>query len=430
MPLIGSIRTPWNLKDKDGCVMAFRILSPEELELLTETQRKAYDEELAVHLERVKFVEQMEIFENTVVKPYKPKLKRLAPVKKAPEMEYSRPEYTVEVEVAHPCPVPNLGEVAIVRPQDVSLPVYREMSIPERDYQKPSELHTPSLPELCKAVAPTKVLGERPSHEPELPKVDVAHAPNFAMNAVAPVQVDLPEYKGSAIPMTKPFAPITVDEENIRKAAAPIVSQAPECVYRASEISMVSLPEVQRKVPTVKDYVSPELRHSELPEVHTLSQMHVSFIQPRTHVDELPDTVKPVVRVPSFHQPEIEVSTEFDFASVVAPIKEFGEIRAEMRTLPRHAAPQLPQKKYEAPQGVQAMDLTELTKPLAIPEVDAVQLSASVREIEYPTLDIVPEISSIKVPCVAPEVTIPEGPVIPDIQTDGMIQTLLQAMRK
>jgi len=42
--------------------MAFNILSSNEIELLTEDQRKSYEKELAIYKERVKFVEQMEMF--------------------------------------------------------------------------------------------------------------------------------------------------------------------------------------------------------------------------------------------------------------------------------------------------------------------------------------------------------------------------------
>ena len=43
--------------DKDGTDMAFNILSSDEIELLTDNQRKSYEKELANYNERVEFVE-------------------------------------------------------------------------------------------------------------------------------------------------------------------------------------------------------------------------------------------------------------------------------------------------------------------------------------------------------------------------------------
>lgn len=74
--------------------MAFKILSSEEIELLTESQQDSYKKELSAYYDRVKFVEQMEKFENTQIKPYKPNFVNISVAKKPQETNFVKPEYT------------------------------------------------------------------------------------------------------------------------------------------------------------------------------------------------------------------------------------------------------------------------------------------------------------------------------------------------
>ena len=91
--------------------MAFKILSSEEIELLTKEQRACYEEELFIYNERVRFVEQMEKFENTVIQPYQPVLEPIPAISKVPEAAYSAVEYKASVNEVKTISAPEISEV-------------------------------------------------------------------------------------------------------------------------------------------------------------------------------------------------------------------------------------------------------------------------------------------------------------------------------
>lgn len=76
-------------------VVAFRILTEEELSLLDEKKYSQYMNELDVYQQRVAFVEKLAEIENAEIKPYSPKLKPIKAVKVKETKPYEKPEYDV-----------------------------------------------------------------------------------------------------------------------------------------------------------------------------------------------------------------------------------------------------------------------------------------------------------------------------------------------
>ena len=78
--------------------MAFRVLKEEELSLLTGQQREQYERELDIYQKRAAFVEQIERYEGTEIKPFRPKLDFTAPPG-TPDIEpYHQCEYKVKLQ--------------------------------------------------------------------------------------------------------------------------------------------------------------------------------------------------------------------------------------------------------------------------------------------------------------------------------------------
>lgn len=75
--------------------MAFKVLSQSELDLLTENQRNDYEKRFAIYHDRVKFIEQIEKFEEAEIKPYEPKLSKIPTLKKAPKKEFKKLDYSL-----------------------------------------------------------------------------------------------------------------------------------------------------------------------------------------------------------------------------------------------------------------------------------------------------------------------------------------------
>lgn len=86
--------------------MAFKILSEEELSLLTAAQIERYEKEFEIYKQRQAFIEKITAFEKAEVKPYKPELKsigiigeiKLSPYKRS-ERQKLRLEHTQKAEL-------------------------------------------------------------------------------------------------------------------------------------------------------------------------------------------------------------------------------------------------------------------------------------------------------------------------------------------
>ena len=77
--------------------MAFKILTEDEIKLLTDKQRIQYESQLAIYNERVKFVEQLEKLENVEIKPYEPTSTRIPAVGLSPEKIFTAPLYDIKI---------------------------------------------------------------------------------------------------------------------------------------------------------------------------------------------------------------------------------------------------------------------------------------------------------------------------------------------
>lgn len=126
--------------------MAFKVLSADEVELLTENQRKWYEEELSIYKERVKFVEQMEKYENLIIGPYKPKLAVISPVKKAPKKEFKRSQVAVKRVDAFVKNAPEIVTNTIEKPVPAGIPASAKIKNVAVSYQRVPEKSKINLP--------------------------------------------------------------------------------------------------------------------------------------------------------------------------------------------------------------------------------------------------------------------------------------------
>lgn len=151
--------------------MAFRILSLEEIELLTEEQRKSYENELEIYNERVKFVEQLEKFENTVVSPYEPKFVNISDVKNAPEVVYAKPEYMVDLVDVDVNSVPEIPTANFDEPVTATVPKCLKAKGVSVEHIKKAKCEKPKMPKSGKTVVPKKIIQKTEQNKPKLPQI-------------------------------------------------------------------------------------------------------------------------------------------------------------------------------------------------------------------------------------------------------------------
>lgn len=206
--------------------MAFRILTPDELALLTDRQRENYEEELALYQERVKLVEQLEKFENTVIPPYKPVLGKFSPVKKAPARAFAVPEHTVIAPDTKITCAPGISRIR--KPYlDIRLPEHMMSPLSATD---PSRLPValppmkPLMPFVPTAVAPEAKPAPNPQTKPVLTQSGKIAAPVLQAN-IPPVKCSLPQNQLAKAPEAKAFAPVSTNAVTVKAPAAPAIPQ-------------------------------------------------------------------------------------------------------------------------------------------------------------------------------------------------------------
>ena len=159
--------------------MAFRELSQNELELLTDSQRRVYEEELEIHRERVKFVEQLEKMENVRFEPFQPTLTPIRSVSRIPEKQYLKQEQVpVQVTAAAAVTVPAAKQInkepvkAKVMPVDgVSVPAVKPISRKSVKAEQTGEINTIHIPKRVferPHSAARQIMHPDPVHTPKL----------------------------------------------------------------------------------------------------------------------------------------------------------------------------------------------------------------------------------------------------------------------
>ena len=348
--------------------MAFRILSFDELELLTENQRKSYEEELAIYNERVKFVEQIEKLENAVIKPYEPKLEAIPSVCEVPDGEFERPEY----EFVKFAPViklkSNKAEFHFDEPVMALVPEHATISNVPIGQMKNVERDKPVLPIISKAAAPVDSFAMAEQQRPILPVNVKVSIPDSTFNILEQTNPNLPAAAKPQnftdlffTPVVKEVSPAITVKNSERVVP---VMEAP--AFAAPEIVSPMLPKPEVEFPAVSAMEPPELPAPVLPKVAAAGKTDVSWKKTAKIKAELPEIFHAAAVQVLFNESDIQETKLPAVQKAEIPAGEFTAAEFSVYDFPMISVPQAHVPAFIAPKlGKPAVQAVE--KPAVSP---------------------------------------------------------------
>ena len=364
--------------------MAFKILSLEELELLTENQRENYEKELAIYNERVKFVEQMEKFENTVIKPYEPKLTAIPAVCEVPEKEFEEPEYEFVKITPFTKPESKVAVIDFGEPIMAVVPGHTKIKNVPVGHMKNVERDKPVLPIISKAAAPADLFTKAEQQQPVLPASVKVSIPGNTFTLSERANPNLPIAVKPQNFAELFFTPDKIDSSVMTVNSAELIVPAIEVpAFAVPECVLSILPKPEAECPVVGVMQLPELTAPVLPKVIAAKQMDVSWKQTAEIKAELPETLGTTVIKVSFAEPDIEKTQLPSVLKAGIPAREFKTSEHTVSDLPIVSI---------AKAGNPVFTMSELEKPM-VPTV--------VKKAESPSLlYTAPEFEKSMVPTV------------------------------
>lgn len=388
--------------------MAFKILSSDEIELLTEEQRECYENELAIYNERVKFVEQLEKQENVAVTPYEPKFVNISNIKQAPEIIYDKPEYAVELIDVDISSAPKTTAAKFDKPLNARVPKCLKAESVSVEHIKIAEYEKPTMPQIGKTVVPNKIIRKAKQNKPELPQFkgasiqtkarkiqnqnkpllpvkETAVVPDLTYKKSGQVKASLPE-KIKVKAFKERAKPSFVVDKNIRavselKKYVPNVS-LPESVM-PEKINPI-LPKASVEFAEIKTFEKVKRKDVVLPKAVIPKQVNASFKQVSKPVPELPEVSNITVKKPSYKKTDIR-NTELPVTHKTnAPVKTLQKLVYLFADVPTINAAKI------------NSELPKINKPIVKPSVFIKNPVTSSLKIDYPVIDIVPKVSFIK----------------------------------
>ena len=406
--------------------MAFRILTSDEIELLTEQQRVSYEEELAIYNERVRFVEQLEKQENAVIQPYKPVLKPISAIKKAPERTYSAPEYTV---APNAVPIATVPETVSVSEQRVTAVVPKQVRVESVSvaYVKAPEKEAVELPTIHKVATPQVTMDKIERPAPVLARQKEIVAPVLQTDNLPMVECRIPEKVTADVPEVGAVSAVSIDTNAIRAATNTVtVPQPDRYAFTAPEPVCVKVP--QTTVPTceIKNIKVLTEAKADLPELLPTKQPVGSFIAPELETVSIPSASKPAVPVKTIAKsqpgkPQLPV-----VSGVVVPAKTFEQAEPVQADLTVPAASVVPANSYLAPECAQP-ELPPLTAAVKLPKVTSIPQQPQKVQIKQQSAVKLPKTDFQVVSCtVAPHPEI-KTVCVPDVSADEIVRSLLSS---
>ena len=411
--------------------MAFKKLTEEQLELLTEVQRQRYLQKLSLYEQREAFVRSMEAYENVELPAVKPTLR---PIRMAEPMEVSGfvlPDHAVAVPqavaVTERRELPELPDTqAFLREVPVVPVPTAEPAIFEFENTQPDipNVTVPAAQEykydspVEKAVSLPQVAVMNPA---EL-KYQAAELSEVSVPQVAAVNPADPKYQATEVPeITVPrVAAIPTPESAAFQAAQTIRDIAPKAV-----------PAVQLPAPETAFPKMPEPRRVELPAVGSIAAPDNAFAMPELASPELPRTALPQQpKAPSFVMPTlggIEVSAAPRMPDVPEAVPMQKPTICEFPRVREAALPELP-----------ALSAGEVTLRGDFPTVRVPEAIAGnlLDMTEAPAVTAVapkvfaPELRPIRMP-ETPKVSVPQVTVeVPEIGREQVSEFLERLRRK
>ena len=312
--------------------MACRVLKEEELSLLTGQQREQYERELDIYQKRAAFVEQIERYEGTEIKPFRPKLDFTAPPGTPDIAPYHQREYKVKLQEPSAKPEVQLAvsvaaaasrELRKIENPEPILPVVpkpSEIDLPIREFD---EVHA-ELPETRqeRLSAPRQIRMENLSAHisvtaPKPPKMAALpeNLPSdFRKSAAGLPDVDVP-------PAVFPDVRIPAEQRELKLPEVPaeLKVRTPEPAGMP-EINLSALPAVQKpRIREIKGFGEIKIQPQKTPAIHVPEAKSVSFIQPDVRPEDLPVIGKASVTARNFQAPQIHVRP-LERTEVKAPV--------------------------------------------------------------------------------------------------------------
>lgn len=366
--------------------MAFRELSQKELELLTDSQREAYEKKLAIHRERAKFVENLDKMEHVQIEPFQPKLDPISVITRVPEKNYVKAEpQVVQVRRVKPVvaevrakPVPPVKKAVVLQsakvvkarvvsvdkqlPAAPELPDSRPVRIPRGEFRagEPVKAQLSTVAAVKSPAVSYHAPGNTKTALPEVGKPTVRVCPKVVLDQSAirprtvsatvakariPAAAEKPEAKAElpkipvAVPKTKAF------HGDIQKAPvlpAPTVIRTADIAYTAPNISAAAKMSVNRVVTPGKAYQKPELVRPEVPAAFNVRQQEQVYHAPEIRKAETIRAQSVSVPNRTFEQPALSGAQLAPSGPVHAPNINYQNREYEMPQLPAAAAISVP----------------------------------------------------------------------------------------
>lgn len=260
--------------------MAFRIFTDDEIALLKDEKRMQYEKELAIHQQRVAFVERIEALEKVQIETYKPKLEPVEVVT-GHVGAFNKPEYVMTL--AKPVAPPRL-ELNIFEAPEQTKPVLPEMVIPNFRTERSIKMGSirPKLPPTVNLNTKEKILVKSfVKAEKNFPVLPGLKKPKAVARTWRPSKAIVPQ-------LPTVIQPINLKDLNFDRAP---IGQNPV---------PQNIPRMYGERVTVKSFVMPKNIHPQLPGMPVALTEVRSYKKQQKKNIKLPAAVKPEVKIDSF----------------------------------------------------------------------------------------------------------------------------------
>lgn len=333
-----------------GFDMAFKILTEDEIKLLTDKQRIQYENQLAIYNERVKFVEQLEKLENVEIKPYEPTLTCIPAVGLPPEKIFTAPLYDIKITEQVIKVQSKYDVVDFIKPAKAVLPECSKITNIKTDNLKAIEHVKPALPEINNAAASVKIFTKMESKSPILPKSKKVGMLGITFKKPQQAKPDLPAVIKPDNYANLDFTPVIIDNRAITaNNPTAVTSQIALTKFVSPEKSQPVLPKLSVAFSDVKAFEKPEHTLSDLPKAvvpQDLPQQAALIKQTKISQANLPEisNISPVTA--SFNKPKIKDTQLPSILKVNAPECSFVKSEHNFTALPTVLKPQAVSKPF------------------------------------------------------------------------------------
>lgn len=325
--------------------MAFKILTEEQIELLTDEQKAQYAYSLELHRQREEFVRQIETFENMTLPPVQasvtPIPKMIAP--EAPEITLS--ENQVELpQCSINYQMPDLPDSFDVDTTVSKLPTvsleYAEVPQIKMENVQPTtpavfvpavEKYNYQNPKTEKILLPSPVQTELPnvkSLQMEVPKtVSLPEPVLLPFAEVKPVNMKTPEL----VSMPEPVAIPSAEVKSVNMKIPELVSMPEPVAISSTEVKPIrmDLPEVN--CPDI------EIVHGQVPQFATL-ELQISAIP---CLEDIPAPTADAKRIGAAMQ-EVQIKALPQVNTIISKQPSFEKIDSVLTSMPQVAVPAVP----------------------------------------------------------------------------------------